>query len=194
VTGAPEKAPATALGWSMTANLGGDRQVVFQSFVPSDAPDPEINAVIDRAVRIVDRQQARHEIVAYTKERADLQADVEQGDANIETVEANYKKAQAEFDVQALELNRAIGTTRAAAAEKAAQRGQSPHAALKGQGQSLIDRCDQGLAQIKEDRARQAEERTVALEGFHATQKRRRDRIALLDTMISEKRALIDGG
>lgn len=54
--------PATAIGYSIVTNMGGDRQMTVQCFVGEDEPDEVINARIDKVFRICDRQKARYDL------------------------------------------------------------------------------------------------------------------------------------
>lgn len=59
----PEDTPAPAapaLGFSITSNITDRSQIVVQSFVPLDASDSEINAVLDKVMKALDRQRAKY--------------------------------------------------------------------------------------------------------------------------------------
>lgn len=51
-----------AVGFSLTTNLDGNRQAVFQGFVPADMSDGEVNAFLDRVRGFSDRLRAVYEI------------------------------------------------------------------------------------------------------------------------------------
>lgn len=63
-----ELKPATAIGYSVAVNMGGDRQMTVQCFVGEDEPDAAINAKMDKVFRIVDRQKARYDLDKEYKE------------------------------------------------------------------------------------------------------------------------------
>lgn len=184
----------TALGWSVTANLGGDRQIVFQSHVAFDATDAEINGQIDRVMRFTDRQKAVYEIIDYQKEIGDLRRDLALGEQNIADAEEAFRKAQAALDVQILEMGQAKTRIHNEAYAKAAASGQSTKAALRGKPTTDIERCEAGIKSAQEDKAKHETEREAALTNFQATQERRKTRVAELEKLIGEKQALIDGG
>lgn len=54
--------PATAIGYSIAVNMGGDRQMTVQCFVGEDEDDECINRRIDKVFRVVDRQKARYDL------------------------------------------------------------------------------------------------------------------------------------
>jgi hypothetical protein len=59
----PDDTPAPAapaLGFSITSNITDRSQIVVQSFVPLDATDEQINAVLDKVTKACDRQRAKY--------------------------------------------------------------------------------------------------------------------------------------
>lgn len=60
--------PATAIGYSIVTNMGGDRQMTVQCFVGEDDDDEAINRRIDKVFRICDRQKARYDLDKQYKE------------------------------------------------------------------------------------------------------------------------------
>ena len=54
--------PATAIGYSIVTNMGGDRQMTVQCFVGEDEDEGIINARIDAVFRICDRQKAKYDL------------------------------------------------------------------------------------------------------------------------------------
>lgn len=48
-----------AVGWSILANIGGDRQITLQSAFAEDMSLAEKNAVLDEAVALLERQQKK---------------------------------------------------------------------------------------------------------------------------------------
>lgn len=72
----PDDTPAPAapaLGFSITSNITDRSQIVVQSFVPLDASDEEINAVLDKVMKACDRQRAKY-LVNDFKLKAELEA------------------------------------------------------------------------------------------------------------------------
>lgn len=71
----PDDTPAPAapaLGFSITSNITDRSQIVVQSFVPLDATDDEINAVLDKVMKACDRQRAKY-LVNDFKLKAELE-------------------------------------------------------------------------------------------------------------------------
>ena len=74
------KAPAPALGFSITANLGKDRQLVLQTHVGNDCDLGALNAMLDKLAAAADRQKAI--------------ADLETEEAELETNLRAFEQAQ----------------------------------------------------------------------------------------------------
>ncbi len=53
---------ATAIGYSIVCNLGGDRQMTVQCFVEEDEADEIINTRIDKVFRVLDRKKAQYDL------------------------------------------------------------------------------------------------------------------------------------
>ncbi len=60
--------PATAIGYSIASNMGGDRQMTVQCFVAEDEDLEVINRRIDRVMAVIDRQKARYDLSKEEKE------------------------------------------------------------------------------------------------------------------------------
>lgn len=60
--------PATAIGYSILSNLGGDRQMTVQCFVGEDEDIGLINTKIDRVMAVLDRQKAKYDLDKEEKE------------------------------------------------------------------------------------------------------------------------------
>jgi hypothetical protein len=52
-----EAVKAPAIGYSIVANLGGDRQITVQCFVDEGEEDKAVNARFDRVMTFIDRQR-----------------------------------------------------------------------------------------------------------------------------------------
>ena len=52
--------PASALGYSILANLGDEKQLTVQCFVDSEEPLADIHSKLDKAMAIVDRLKAKN--------------------------------------------------------------------------------------------------------------------------------------
>jgi chromosome segregation ATPase len=59
---APAVQQVPMVGFSITANLYGERNIVFQSAYPSDFSDKDADAVVNAVMRQADRMKARYKI------------------------------------------------------------------------------------------------------------------------------------
>jgi hypothetical protein len=176
---------APALGYSITCNLDGNRQIVFQGFV--------VNRRVDRVMRVVDRQKARYEIEDLRKELLTLNRDFAQGQEDLAKVEADFRKAQAQLDVQILECQRMKAETQERALAAGAASGRSPRSALKGLPSANMERQEKAIADIQDAKLKNEAERTQALEGFSHSQDRRAARITEVYGLVTDKEALLAG-
>lgn len=98
---------APAIGYSISAQAGDRRTLVLQCFVAEDESDEIINAKLDRAMRMVDRQQAFYDLDAemegFHKVGGTLRLNID----GLPIAEANKKKELAALAVRLQELETA---------------------------------------------------------------------------------------
>lgn len=187
-------APAPALGYSVTANLGGDRQLVVQCFVGSDETLSAMHGKFDRAMALIDRQKAKYSIGDLKKERAKLTQELAQGTQDLADVDANFDKAQAGLDIQAGELNRQSEAIFNDAYEKFGGSGRQGVFKPTGHAKANLERIDAAAGQVRDLKAKNEAERAQHRQGFLASQQVRQVRVGLLNDEIAELEALIEGG
>jgi hypothetical protein len=185
---------APALGYSITANLDGSRQIVVQCFTDGDESLEATHAKIDRAMAVVDRQKARYQIVDLRKERAQLVDELAQGAQDLAEVDLNFVKAQAGLDVQAGELNRQAEEVFKQAYEAHDRTGRTGKFKLVGHAKANTERVQAALDQVAALKAKNEAEREQHRQGFQISQQRREARVALLDGEIATLEGLIAGG
>ena len=95
-----ERVDAPALGFSITANIEGDRQIVVQSFVPLDAEPGDIDALLDKVMRRLDRQKAYYEVEAVAAEAAKIASTLSQFEEDLSRVGANFERARAQREIE----------------------------------------------------------------------------------------------
>ena len=66
-----------AIGVSITANVDGDRQVVFQTAIDPAQTDAEVNALLDRLMGFASRQKLIHDIVGMRKDLKQMSLDMD---------------------------------------------------------------------------------------------------------------------
>lgn len=181
----------TALGWSLTANIDGNRQIVFQSFIALDATDEDVNAMLDRANRIVDRMRAVYEIPELKARRDKFLSEISQAEQDIAEAEHNHQKAVAGLQEQIKELQRLRGQEFEAAYERHRHDGRQGTFVPKGATKANLDRMDAGAEQYRKDIERAEAERQQSINGFNVALQRRRDEVDLLNRQIEEAEAKI---
>ncbi len=98
----PDDTPATnvpALGFSLTANIDGGRQIVFQSFVPLDASPEQQRDAVDRALDLADYSEKRYTIkglkialASHEEALRKTEKAVEEQNAKIGSLTAAYER------------------------------------------------------------------------------------------------------
>lgn len=185
---------APALGYSITANLDGSRQIVVQCFTDSDESLEETHAKIDRAMAVVDRQKARYEIVELLKERGELIDQLAQGAEDLAQVDLNFEKAQASLDIQIGELIKQAEANFNEAYAKHNHSGRTSEFKLVGHAKATEERTKAALDQVEGLKKKNEAERDQHRQGFLISQERRQARIIFLNGEITRLEGMIAGG
>ena len=91
---------APALGYSIVANLGDNRQITAQCFVAHDEPLSVVNDHIDKVMRVIDRQRATYQIKELQTELDTLVATKTRAEDDLARVEEHFVADQTRVDVQ----------------------------------------------------------------------------------------------
>jgi hypothetical protein len=130
--------PVAAIGISFSINLNSTQQIVFQTHIPQDATQGEIDTLLEKMQRAAGRQEAMERLETLTRDRA---------------------KDQGTYDVTAAALER-YDTSRQAAFQQAGKRGEFKlTTAEQAQKENLtlnlekhkevLKRYDDGIAECK---------------------------------------------
>ena len=95
-----------AIGVSITANVDGDRQVVFQTAIDPSTPDKEVNDLLDRLMGFASRQKLIHDVVGMRKDLKQMSLDIDRFTIQEADTKLRAKVVNAELDVQILEWQR----------------------------------------------------------------------------------------
>ena len=63
--------PAPAIGISVQCQIGAERQIVFQCFVPMDCKEQDLNGALDKLVLAAERQEKRTRLIAVRNKLKD---------------------------------------------------------------------------------------------------------------------------
>lgn len=192
-SGPPAIIPAPALGYSITANLGGNTQIVVQCFAGEDEPDKVVNGKIDRVMRVIDRQRAKYEIVELREALETHERAVERARDNLRILDADTDKALAQFDVQILETQKGKEGVRQTWYNSQVNTGRSGSAKPGGSTKSTLDAHDNAIKSYQEQKERLAAERDKGHLEFDTNLPRFETETARLKAKIAEKEALLDG-
>jgi DNA invertase Pin-like site-specific DNA recombinase len=182
---------APAFGYSIVANLGGDRQMTVQCFVAEDEADAEVHAKIDRAFRVVDRQKARYELVDLREELHKVSETLAQFREDKARIDHQIDVKLAQLDVQAATANDDYKERMNEGAAKHAARGRVGDYQPTGAERANLDRITASVAQIAAEKAKIEAERTQHAESVMISIKRHEEACATLSAKIAEREALL---
>lgn len=186
-----EKATSPAIGYSITANVNGDRQVVFQHFVDQETSVADQNAMIDRIMDAIDRQQARYRIPELRTERNKLEAELLMAERDLAAVDLDY---QARVEVR----NRAVADLQSAKKGEhdagyaehtsSGRRGSYEPVGHRKQRINAIEAEEKALIEAA---ARDDAERQVARSNLEKNNELRRLRMKQIDEELAELQAKV---
>lgn len=93
-----------AIGMSIVANIGGDRQITLQTYYERDEPIEAVNALVDRMQAVTDRQEAKYKLVGVLENLKIHLKTLERLEEDLAAVDANHDKKQAERQLQLDEM------------------------------------------------------------------------------------------
>lgn len=181
-------AETTALGWSITANIDGNRQIVLQSFFAADASAEEANAQLDFANAILDRQRAKYEIPDLEKEASKLRDEISQAEQDIAEAQVNHDKAQASLDEQIAKLQGLSEDEFKAGYANHRNTGRQGSYTPKGATKANMERIETDINRASEAKSKNDGERDQFLANIGIALNRRRDRIKEIEARLGELR------
>lgn len=183
-----------AIGLSITANVDGDRQVVFQTAIDPAEDDKDINALLDRLMGFASRQKMIHDIVGMKKALKAAGEDVEKLQVQLDQTAANRKIAAAQLDIEILEYNKQkkhlFDTGYQAWSLSDNRRGEYKP---RGEAQMRIERLDQMIKDNADKKVTNEEGYGAEVENFETNIKRRRLYIEELTADIAAAEAKVAG-
>lgn len=183
---------APAIGISVTMNLGGDRQMVLQTFFPQEGSDAEANALTDRLVGIAERQKARCDIPDLQAELTKHERTLAQFLEDLARIDHEHTKKQAERAVEIETLVAQRKDVFEAAYAAHTKSGRSAQAfEPKGATASRLRAHDGAIAKIKTEMEKAEAERAVAVQNLQISINRYGDEIGRLNRDIDKRRLLL---
>jgi len=184
---APAVTPVPAIGYSIVANVGGERQFTAQCFVEQDESDAEINAKVDRIMKVIDRQRAIYGLEELESQLTREKLTLFNGDQKISEEEARYTKS-----VEALNERRAeLVEQRTAINDAAYEKGRSSPVGAEG---GRYNAMGKELGEIDKQLKELEQGRKDALQMMAPGREKQLEITAEVEAKIAKAKALIDGG
>lgn len=182
-----------AIGMSFTQNLGGDRQMVLQGYFPHDLPDTEVNGLLDRLRRLMERQKASCDIPAHELEIVKLEKTMLRFEQDYEGAQREHDRAQAKRAVEYAEYEKAKDSNYQAGYEE--HRGSNRKGGYEPRGHiaTSIRQCEAAMEAKKGEIDRANQDRAVQVQQIEASRIRFREDIAERRAKIVVCQSLVNG-
>lgn len=178
--------PSPALGFSILANIGDNRQITCQCFVGVDEDLPVIHARIDKVQAVIDRQRALCEIPDLEAEREKHQVQLTRAEDDLSRIEQEFHTGQAQFDAA---IHLLAGEIKEIEDEAYGRRTGGPVGAAK----SRRDACKAEQKNLVEAKDKAKAERDQFRQNVVISIGRFREEIEKLDAKLAKARALTAG-
>jgi len=176
-----------------TIGLADDRQVTFQTGFAEDEPDSVVNARFDRIMALADRQKAKYELVKLREELETHQRAQVRLNEDLERVEAEFHKSQAQLDVQILQYQHEKSKLEQEVYQSNVASGRSGSRKPSGHVAVSIERVQAGIESAKADKEKNIAEREQHRDSVLKQAARFEEEVASRLAKIAEKEALLKG-
>jgi len=179
-----------AIGFSVTANLGGTKQIVLQHFVDGTESPETINAAIDKIVLVATRQEAIADIPGLEKELAKLEKTLSRFEEDRATVDKDFAAKKDALAEQVKQLTAKSERIHSEAYDQQIASGRS-FSGLAGSKRAEDNAVQSGIRQVKDQIDKLDAERAEYVKQLDVSKARYAEDIAQHKALIAEKRALI---
>lgn len=183
---AGETVQQPAIGYSITANIGGERQIVFQHFVGADENDAQVHKALDRINKLIDRMRSQYSLPDLKAERDKYLAEIAQYEEDVAVAQSNHDVAQASLDVQIEEAGRTAKTIFDDSYAEHVKSGRQGEYKPKGQTKMQLDRADAAVREAVAAKVKNDAERQQFLDNVGASIEVRRKNVAILNEKIAD--------
>lgn len=182
-----EPVPAPALGYSILANLGDEKQITVQCFADSEEDITSIHSKVDKAMAVVDRQKAKYRRADLLKQVDEMETTQRRQKDDLARLESEFEASQEKINDRIAELQKECEDIQAAAYGRG-------RAGPVGQDKASSNAKQREIGQLLEQRNKAAAERAQARENIAVNIGRFDEEIAKAKAKIVECDELIGGG
>lgn len=184
---AAEAPVAPALGYSILANLGDEKQITVQCFADSEEDLPSIHAKIDKAMAVIDRQKSFYR-------KRDLVKEVEKMDRTRRQLHEDLARLESDFEKNQEAINSAIAANVQRTASLLDAANAKGRAKPVGADAAAVNAIRRENEQLSEQKAKAAADRQQARDNIAVSIGRYNEEIAKAEEQIAECDAIIGGG
>lgn len=182
---------APAIGYSIVANLGDERQITLQHFIGDDESDDKVHAAMDRIMACIDRQKARLRIPELKLEKQKLEGELAMAERDRTAIELDHQHKDQARDRAILELRSKGKEIHDDGYNKHVASGRVGPFVPQGQAQSRLAAIESDVGKIVQAAINDAQERDVALANLDHNLKMRRLRITQIDDQLVDLNARV---
>ena len=180
------EAPAPALGYSILANLGDEKQLTVQCFVDSEEPLASIHRKVDRAMAVVDRQRAKYRLKDLYKELAQTEEGLGRLEDDLNRLEFAFEQNQKASDQRIADNLKRMGVVQDAALARGRAKPVGADAAtltnLKKENEEIVA----GKAKAEAERKQARDNIAVSIQRFNDSIAKHKEQIAECEALIAE--------
>ena len=188
---ADEPCTIAAIGMSVVANFGRDRQATLQTHVAQDQTEAEIDSQVDRLFRVIDRQKARYEIIDLEDELVKHAQTLALFREDHDRLEAEHQHKVAGLKIQIEEIDATAARARETGYQEHVTSGRQTEYQPKGATKAAIERAAQAAKAVQGEIDKLEAERTVALANLGTSAARYEEQIVKLKDDIVKRHAII---
>lgn len=188
-----QEGKAPAVGVSVTMNLGGDRQIVLQTFFEQEDSETAKNRLVDGLLKVGDRQKAKYEITDFEEGLIKHRTALANFEEDLARIEEDHKRKINSLNIEVIEMHSLRKDEYEAGYAEHMKAGRRTEYEPRGFRQTNLARIDSALETNKQGKHKLEAERDAAVGNLEISRKRYKEEIARIESEIEKRRILIAG-